>query len=345
MRWFRFGLFFVVLLVGVYAVFMYYMVDESKSYIIEKKINYSVDKVYPQFNNLQDFTRWNHYFSSKTLSLVYYRPYEGKGAAVSFIDKNTDKEGELLIRYHNPSRTVRYQLFEEDNRHPTLIDVTFEAVSPESTKIQWKIRTPKQNILNQVSHLWSEEIFEEEIEKSMVKLNSLLSNKVEKDQFLTEIKYDSILVEQQEAQLLVGINVSTSNRKDALYKNIVINHNKVYNFITTDLDRNDDEFGFPVLITDPDNFRDKEVSYFIGMPLSRKIAIADNNFSYRQIPPSQAYSIYYKGSYENRKKSVDQLLQKARKDTLIGGIIYQTFLEVPQEGKEVVMKLTLPVRR
>ncbi|ODS88867.1 MAG: polyketide cyclase [Chryseobacterium sp. SCN 40-13] len=345
MRWFRFGLFFVILLLGIYAVFMYYVVDESKSFTIEKEINYPIDKIYPQFNNLQDFTKWNHYFSSKTLSLVYYRPYEGKGAAVSFSDEKTEKKGELTIRYHHSNHSIRYQLFEGNNNHPTLIDVKFKAISPDRTKIQWKIHTPKQSVMNRVSHLWSEDKFAEDIDKSMASLKNLMSNKVERDQFLTGIKYDSIVVEQHETQLLVGINVSASNRKDALYKNIVLNHNKVYNFITTDLDRNEDEFGFPVLITDPDNFRDKEVSYFIGMPLSRKITISDNNFSYRQIPPSQVYSLYYKGSYDNRKKSIDQLLQKARKDTLIGGDIYQVFLEAPQEGKDVLMKLTLPVRR
>jgi hypothetical protein len=59
----------------------------------------------------------------------------------------------------------------------------------------------------------------------------MLGNKVEKDNQMASIKYDSLMVENEEEKLLLGINVSTSNKKDALYKNIVMNYNKVYNFV------------------------------------------------------------------------------------------------------------------
>jgi hypothetical protein len=49
------GIFF-----GIYALSMF-LVDESKSFIIEKEINYPIDKVFPQFNNLQNFTQWNDF--------------------------------------------------------------------------------------------------------------------------------------------------------------------------------------------------------------------------------------------------------------------------------------------
>jgi hypothetical protein len=40
-----------------------------------------------------------------------------------------------------------------------------------------------------------------------------------------------------------------------------------------DLGKKDDEFGYPILITDADNYKDKEVSYFLGIPLSKKIGV------------------------------------------------------------------------
>ncbi len=63
MRWMRFSILILLLLLGVYALVVYYFVDENKSFKIEKEVNYPLDKVFLQFNNFQNFTRWNNYFS------------------------------------------------------------------------------------------------------------------------------------------------------------------------------------------------------------------------------------------------------------------------------------------
>ena len=346
MRWFKFVTLFLIFLLGVYWFSMYYFVDESRSFRLEKEINYPVEKVFPQFNNFQNFTRWNHYFSSeKNISIDYYSPYEGKGSAISFESPKNKKTGEMFLRYSNPNRTLRFQLFEGKKNNPSLIDIKFIRLNSERTKIIWNVHTPKKDILNRASNFWTEDDFAENVDKSMVNLANVLANKIEKDQFLTDIKFDSIMVEQQQGQLILGINVTTSNKKDALFKNIVMNHSKVYNYVNNDLGKREDEYGFPILITSPNNFKDKEVSYFLGIPLSQRVSSSDNSFSFRTLNETQAYILYYKGSYENRIKAMQQLLQKAKKDTMRNGEIQQTFLEEPQEGKDVLLKLSLPVFR
>ncbi len=346
MRFIKFGLLFTVLFLGIYAAVMYYLVDESNSFTVEKEINYPVEKVYPQFNQLQNFTRWNHYFSSsRTMRIEYFRPYEGKGAAISYEDKKTDKSGELFIRYHNPNRTLRMQVFEGKESNPTLVDMKFIKAGPERTRIIWKIQTPKRKLLSRITNLWTEDSFTENLNRSMANLNALLGNKVEKDDLISSIKYDSLMVEKQEGQLLLGINVSASNSKDALLRNIVLNHNKVYNFVLNDLDKRDDEFGYAVLITAADNFKDKDVSYFLGIPLSKRVAVSDNSFSFRTVNETQAYVMYYEGSYSGRVAAIQKLLQNAKTENVRHGDIQQVFLEVPENEKDVRMKLILPVFR
>ncbi len=334
----------VLILVGAYALSMYYFVDESKNFQIEKEIDYPVDKVFSQFNNLQNFTRWNNFFtSSQSIDIDYYTPYEGKGSAISYEDPRNGTEGEMFIRYENPNRTLRYQLFENRNENPTLVDVKFKAVSAERTKITWYVHTPKLSVLSRVKNFWTEDRFAENIDKSMVNLKNVLGNKVEKDNQLAAIKYDSLMVENEEEKLLLGINVSTSNKKDALYRNIVMNYNKVYNYVTMDLGKKDDEFGYPMLITDADNYKDKEVSYFLGIPLSKKMGITDNNFSFRTVNSSQNYVLYYKGTYAGRVKAIQQLIQKAKNDEMRYGDVQQTFIERPVDGQDVNVKLSLTV--
>ncbi|WP_343608688.1 SRPBCC domain-containing protein [Chryseobacterium oranimense] len=344
MRFFKIIAVILVLVVGAYAASMYFFVDENKDFKIEKEIDYPLDKVFSQFNNLQHFTRWNNFFtSSPSIDIDYYTPYEGQGSAISYVDPKNDTDGEMFIRYENPAKSLRYQLFEDRNENPTVVDVQFKAVSPDKTKITWYVHTPKLSVLRRVENFWTEDRFAENINKSMVNLKNVLGNKVEKDNQMASIKYDSLMVENEENKLLLGINVSASNKKEAFYKNIVMNYSKVYNYVTMDLGKKDDEFGFPVLITDADNYKDKEVSYFLGIPLSKKIGVPDNNFSFRTVNPSQNYVMYYKGNYEGRIRAVQQLIQKAKKDEMRFGDIRQTFIERPIEGQEVNLKLSLSV--
>jgi effector-binding domain-containing protein len=130
-----------------------------------------------------------------------------------------------------------------------------------------------------------------------------------------------------------------------LFKNIVINHNKVINFVSKDLGKKDDEFGEPVLLTEAGSYKNKEVSYFYGVPLSKRVGITDNNFSFRTINPSQNYVIYFKGNYDAREKAITALLQKAKKDSMRNGTLEEMFVNPPSEGEPSILKLSLPVYR
>ena len=343
MRLLKFGIFIFLFFAAVYAVSMTF-VDENKNFTIEKEINYPVDKVYPQFSNLQNFTRWNAFFSeNKNLSLQYYTPYEGKGSAMSYQDKkDEDVFGDIFIRYANPEKTLKIQLFEGKKNTPYSIDLKFIPQNSK-TKIVWYIHTPKQPFLKRSLNLISEDFWVNNIDKSMKTLYQILGNKVDKEMQRESLKFDTLMVEQQDSQLLLGVNVSTKNFQDALFKNIVINHNKVLNYIKMDLGKRDDEYGEPVLITDADNFKDKEVSYFYGIPLSKKEGISDNNFSFRTINDSKNYVIFYKGNYAGRVRAIQQLLAKAKRDTMRIGDLQQTFLEEPTTENNSIMKISLPV--
>lgn len=343
MRWLKFGIIIILFLGAVYAVSMTF-VDENKSFTIEKEINYPIDKVYPQFSNLQNFTRWTAFFSdNKNMSVQFFAPYEGKGSAMSYRDKkDNDLFGDIFIRYENPEKTLKLQLFEGQKNMPYSIDLKFIPQN-DKTKVIWYIHTPKQTLLKRSLNLISEDFWVDNIDQSMKNLYKILGNKVDKEVQRESIKFDSLMVERQDSQLLLGISVTTKNVKDALFKNIVINHNKVFNYVKMDLGKREDEYGEPVLITDADNFKDKEVSYFYGIPVSKKEGITDNNFSFRTVSSSTYYVIFYEGTYAGRVKAIQQLLTKAKKDTLRIGDLQQTFLEEPTADTKTVMKLSLPV--
>ena len=125
MRWFKFIIIIVLCLFGLYSLSMSF-VDESKSFTHQSEINYPIEKVFPQFNNLQNFSSWNDFFTEKKdLSYSFFTPYEGKGSSMKYSDKSSSESGDFFIRYSNPGKTIRYQLFEGKNNNPYLIDVKF----------------------------------------------------------------------------------------------------------------------------------------------------------------------------------------------------------------------------
>lgn len=344
MRLFKliFIIFFV--LVGIYAISMNF-VDESKSFTHQSEIEYPVDKVFPQFNNLQNFVSWNDFFTDKKgLYYSFFVPYDGIGSAMKFSDKKNDEFGDMFIRYSKTNKTLRYELFDGENENPYLIDVKFVAKG-NRTKMYWNIHTPKRSYMERSLNLIAEDFFVSNIDKSMKNLYQLLGNKVSKDLQLASIKYDSVMVENREGALLLGVNVSTRNAKGMLFKNVLMNHGKVVNFVRSDLGKKDDEFGTPILITNPANLKDKEMSYFYGVPLSKRISVSDNNFSFQTLNASKVYYIYFQGNYDSRMKNVQELLKKAKKDTLRNGQLLEEFLEEPVDDKEVKLKLSLPVFR
>ncbi len=319
-------------------------VPENKDFTVEKEINYPVEKVFPQFNNLQNFASWNTYFSeNKNVSLEFFTPYEGKGSSLTYLNnKNKEIAGDLFIRYANINKTLKMQLYEGQKNTPYLIDLKFVPLGGR-TKVIWKIQTPKQPYLKRSLNLISEDIWLETIDKSMTRLAHLLSNKIEKETQRENLKFDSLMVENQQNLILLGINVSTKNTRDGFFKNIALNHNKVLNYVKMDLGKKDDEFGESVLITNPENYKDKEVSYFYGVPLPKKEAVSDNNFTFRTINAGKYYVIYYSGNYSGRVKYIQQLLSQAKKDSLRNGSLEETFIEEPSADSQVVLKLSLPV--
>ena len=345
MRLFKFITYITVFLVSVYALSMLF-VDESKQFTIEKEINYPVDKVFPQFNNLQNFAQWSAFFQNKdNYSLSFYTPYEGQGSSMSFQNpKNKSDFGDLFIRYSNLNSTLKYQLFERVKKSPYQIDVKFFPQN-NKTKVVWFIHTQRQPLLKRSLNLITEDYVADNIESSMQKLSQLLGGKVDREIQLSKIKYDTLLIEKDKDMLLLGINVSTNNKKGNAIKSIELNHNKVINFVTKDFNKKEDEFGLPILITEASGYKNKEISYFYGVPLKKKQGLTDNNFSYRTLNPSDYYVMYYKGSYDGRVKVITQLLNQAKKDSMRNGYLQETFLESPDSKKEVKIKLSLPVFR
>jgi effector-binding domain-containing protein len=343
MRWFKFIIILAALAFAGFYIFASNM-DETKSFTAQKELNYSVEKLFPQFNNLQNFTKWNTVFKGhKEYHYSYFMPYEGKNSGLTYYNEKNEREGDLFIKYSEKNKAIRYYLFTKTSGNPFIFQITFKKNTPEKTTITYLLTTPKIPVLVRPFHVISEADFKENLNNSLVNLSNLLSNKVDKDNQIAHLKFDSVMVEKEGNSILLGVNVSSSNKKDDWIKNIVLNHSKVKNYLLTDLHKQEDEFGTPVLITDPNDLKSKSISYYYGFPLSKKVNVSDNNFIYRYITPKKYLIIYYKGNYQGRLKSLQQLMSEAKNQQLRTGQLYETFLEKPTETGDEILKMALEI--
>lgn len=345
MRWIKFVLAALVL------VLLFYVASnnvkrESETYTVQTQVAQPLDRVYSQFSNLQNFSQWNTFFTQNSdFHFRYFSPYEGQGSSMSYKSaSDEDVFGEIYVRYALPNNALRYHVYSGGSSKPVEVDVKFKPLK-NSTEVFWNIKVPAQPWWHSADTDFAPDNLESTINAGMRNLAANLANKVQKEQQRQNLKFDSLIVEESEGRLLLGVNVTTRNTKDLLFKNIVLNHNKTLNYITTDLGKKNDEYGEPVLITYADSFRDKEVSYYYGIPVSKRVGLTDNSFSFRTLNASRNYVIYYRGSYAGRVKAIQQILQQAKRDTLRTGDLQQTFIEEPAVESNVLLKLAVPVFR
>lgn len=343
MRWFKILAIILMLITGAYVGLMYSL-EDRKTLVVERELSYPIDKVFPQFENLQQLTRWSGFFRDKEVyAFQYFLPYEGVGSAMRFVNvKDNDEAGDIFIRDLKPMKSIRYEIYEKGEKTSYKVEAIFQSKG-EKTKITWKIETPTIPLMMRFLTLNADDKMEQNISSGMNKLTKILSGKVDAEVRLSQIKYDSIMEEEQEAKLLLGMNITAVNKKGMLHKSIVVHHHKLMSFVSKDLAKQEDEYGLPVLMTDIDGLRDKEISYFYGVSLPKSEKITDNNFVFKNLEKSRVYSIYYKGSYENRRRAVDKLLAEIKKSELRHGLLEEFFVEPPIEDEEVLLKISIPV--
>lgn len=332
----------VILLFGIYAVSMSF-VEKSKSFTISKDVNFPMEKVYPQLINLQNFSGWNDFnIPENQIAFTYYTPYEGEGSSLHFVNKkDSTQSGDVYIRYVNPNKAIRYFLFRKNDKIPFVMDVKFKPVNRSKTNITWFIKTPEEPYFRRSLNLFTENYFSERIEKSIRRLGNVLGNKVDKEAQLSSIKYDSIMTEHKQGGLLLGLNISSNNKKGDLYQSVILNYNKLYAFVTHDLSKKDDEFGIPQMIFDPQNLKSKELSYYYGVEFNKRFGVSDNNFTFRTVGDEKQLVMYYKGSFDGINRVVSRLLSEANKQNLSTGEVTISFLNPPTEGGENVLKVAL----
>lgn len=345
MSWIKKIIFGIIILLLIITFSKYYVIEKSEKVKVEKKLSFPLVKIFSQYNNLQNFVRWNEdVLDNKKLFINYYQPYQGVGSAMSYQNKKGDIQGELFIVKEEEGKAITYQFF-SGNKTPLYIDVFFTKISESETKVTYVIEKPAKTIWEKAMSYRKEEPTFFMMDKEFNRLESVLSNKIDKEKWLTNITYDSIMLENQPEQLLLGRYFSVMNKPDMITQKVNKSIAQLEQYMEVILEKKTDEYGFPTLIKSPHQIKNKQFYYYIGIPLSQSMRLEEKQYGFRSVESSLVLSIYYKGNYHQADSAVKQLINKAKKDSMKYGEIQQIFLEIPPNRGDVMMKIILPVSK
>jgi effector-binding domain-containing protein len=353
MRFFKISFYTALFLFVAYAVGMMF-VEENKSVVLKNEIKHPISKVFPQFEALQNLSQWHQFLFDEQSSYTYFQPYQGPNSSMSFrLKTDSSQVGECYVRAVKPLKKMVYEVYINKNHQPYHIEVDFKALPNQHTQLTWRVANPKLGYFMRVKNLWSEFSIEEDLNKGLANLNKILGGKMDKEAMLSAIKYDTLMVEQQPAQILIGLSASVQHKKDELQKSIQMNEAKLKTFLTKDLSKKEDEFGQTMVIYEATDdvvtqvkrkrVTSKNYSYFMGAAVKQKFGISDNNFTYRESPVGKNLVIYFQGDYSNKAAYASKLYQKAKKDTLKVGPMKELFIKSPSGQNEAIVKLMLPI--
>ncbi|PIE50998.1 MAG: hypothetical protein CSA38_00575 [Flavobacteriales bacterium] len=344
MNWTKKLLIILLLIVIGFAFAKFYIIEDAQKVQVDKNYAFPLEEIFSQYNDLQKFVRWNEdELSEKDLFINYYQPYQGVGSSMSYRNKKGDIKGELSI-IEQKENYIQYQYF-KGNQEPLYVKVLFSAETENSTKVTYLVEKPAKTILNKIEDYWKEEPTFFILDKQVDGLEQLLSNRIEKEKIFTNITYDSIMLDDRKEEILLGKHFSVMNSGNMFQKSVQDNIDQLQQYIRVSLNKKEDEYGFPKMIMNPNQMKNKQISYYLGIPLSSSVKLNDKLYGFRTLERSKAFSVYVKGNVPNIYNSVKPLTNKAKKDSLLYNKAEYIFLSAPKTEEEVKLKIILPVSK
>ena len=341
MKVFRWIIIILIIIFGSYYVGSKVFIEDYKTYRFESSIDEPVAKIFPQYNELQTYAKWQPYLAAKDIRKIYYSPYAGAGAQLEYAAADGSQSGLLTITRTVPAKSIRLELLENSQSQPIVVDIAFRAQGS-GCKILYKVNRPPVNKITAFLQPKGSMKMLEDMRQETVALKNYLNKRSSRDAFLTNIRFDTIMLEKVPGVLLLGINTSSKNNPADFTEQLSRTHNKIFAFLTMDLGKEEDELGFPVLVSSDLRSKQKEKSFFYGVPVRAKMDISDNTITYLNIPASAAYSVYYQGDLNGIVAKVEELTNKIRKESKLPAPPQIYYLENPSQGSRWLVKIILP---
>lgn len=173
----------IIILLAFLFVSIGFILSKKIRVVETKTINYPIEVVFNQINNLKNWANWNFWQQKDgNIEIKYGDKYEGVGGVYSWgSQKSSIGTGSLLITESEANKIIKYTVdFGGKGKGEAII--TFETNSDKSTKVIWIFESNVEGLLGGWFALMMKKMVRRSFKKSLENLDLYLNDNFPKEE-------------------------------------------------------------------------------------------------------------------------------------------------------------------
>lgn len=320
---------------------------EKTTASIERVIKQPAGIIFEDFNNLNEFSKWEPWASNDSLAVKeFFSPYKGKGAGYKWSKDNT--EGIYTITESIKNELIKYKLEGFGMGKYSEMTTEFTPIDSLTTQLNWKIESGENGYFSRYFNYFTSEKLNEKLNQGFDRLEELLKTSTISTDQAKSLQPGMIVTEEFEGQKLICVQNETGLDEDEIKMATEESFGLIYSYLKDFLKIQGVENSHPVNYVNNTNIADKEIKFYSGYPITESVKPGEGMELF-SIPASNTIVCIHKGDYSDINQTLARMKDYAKNNQLkIGGAYWEEYLNDPEninDKDDLLTKIYIPIKR
>lgn len=335
----------ILLLIALAALLIPLFLPKKIQATAEKEFNLPASVLFEQFNNLNNFSKWDPWTSSDpNTKQSFFSPYRGLNAGYRW--ENSNSSGEIIIESSIPHKMLQYTLDGMGLTGNSKMLIEFIPVGNSKTKVIWMLSSEDLSYFSRYYNYFTSQKFNEDLSSGLIALEESLNVPNQNTAQQKSLSPGEIKTEVFEGEKLIAITNETSLDEQEIETATRESFGLLHSYLVDFLKVAPEELGKPVSYFEFVDLAAKKAKFYCGYPIKGSVATQDG-MELKSIPALETIVSVHKGSYNTLHNTINLMKEYAKANTLSTGISYwEEFQNDPEKIKnpsELRTKIYIPI--
>lgn len=337
----------LILLIIALVVIPFFLPNKIEA-VTEKEIEMPIGVVFEEFNNLNQFSKWETLTESDSLDKKeFYAPYRGQGAGYKW-SKDTIVKGEFTIIKSTPEKLVEYEVEGFKLGDKSLMKAELTALSDNKTKVIWSIHSEEIGYFSRYFSYFTTSKLTEKLANGLNKLSESIKGQILTQEEAGDMKPNQIRVEKFEGQKLITVLNQTSLDQDEIKTASEESFGLLYSYLTDHLKVKQSDISNPISYYEYYDEGSKKAKFHCGYGIKESVKLGEGMQLY-SIPAYETLVYLHKGSYSTLSTAIQKMKDYAKINQLIlSNSYWEEYLndpEIVKKEEELLTKIYFPIKK
>ena len=314
--------------------------------IAEKEFDVPAGIIFEDFNNLNEFSKWEPWTSNDSLAeKEFYSPYRGKGAGYKWTSSNNS--GEITILKSEANQWIEYKMVGYNLGEKSKMKVEFSPVTKSKTLVKWSISSEKLDYFSRYYTYFTSEKLNDKLEEGLMTLENSLKTASLTPEQAQSLQPEVITKESFEGLKLLVVQNTASLDEDEINTATEESFGLIYSYLVDFIKVSPNELNNPITYFEFIDTARKETKFYCGYPLTESINPGEGMQLF-SIPASEALVCIHKGDYSTLSSTLSKMKEYAKLNKLkLGNPYWEEYLNDPETVKnksELLTKIYIPIK-